>query len=308
MSVIASLEALPTQGLTITALQTLDKVVPGEWSNQTRFDAIIQDVSGITRPGVVAAIRQRAHQLEAASPHYGHAVKVFGAIDMVDTVAAGAAVAGKLTSMFSGLSFLKEFTPKPETTQSLDAGAKLVAEVIGFGLLNGMPTTENGGLARFAGALEDYGRYDLIRIAAWVVFDGLLPLGPGFLPKIIGTFRNVASDHLVGNGAFGAVSAQIPGASPDEKRAFIINSLDTSAEWIQRFVDEKGLTQQGVMDQLQGVLSVTAGGMDYVAAAIDASTNYYAHTGTQTVARTLATHAVDAVRQDVWSRWVAQQA
>ena len=53
------------------------------------------------------------------------------------------------------------------------------------------------------------------------------------------------------------------------------------------------------LGQLDGVLQIAGSGGDYLAAALDASTAYYAHTGTQTVARTLARHAVDAQRRSV---------
>ncbi len=309
MSVVAALEALPESGLTVTALEYLDGVVPGEWSNVRRFDDISAELSGERSPAVLAAIRERALHIEARDPNIARALQVFQLVDSVDQVAAGAAVASKAagiaSSMFGSLGFLEQYTPKPDTTQAIDAGVKLVAEVVAFGLLHGVPTTEPGAVKRFAGALEDYARYDLMRIAAWVVFDGLVPLGPDFLAKITGTLRDAASSSLTANPVFDHLGGQLPGDTAEAKRGFIIEAVDSTSGWIARFIEDKQLTQQGQLAQLQGVLGVADGGLDYVAAALDASTNTTSHTGTQTVARALARRSIDELKEQAWADWVA---
>jgi hypothetical protein len=305
MPVIQTVQSLPTRSLTVTALEALDSVIPGEWTNVTQFDDLIRDVSGEDKPGVVAAIRKQALGLQNENrARYTQALQLYNLVDRMDQVAAGAAVAGKVGDLFGSLGFLKKFTPKPETTQAVDAGLKLVAELLAFGRLHGMPTTGPDGLARFAGALQDYARFDLMRIAAWVVFDGVLPLGPNFVQTITGTFTSLASDKLTSNPVFDKLAGQLPGDSTNEKREFIAKAIDTTGEWVGRFVKEKNLTQRGVLKKLDGVLSVAEGGMDYVAAAIDASTNYYSHTGTQTVGRALARHATDKLQDKVWKQYV----
>ncbi|MFT4621927.1 MAG: hypothetical protein ACI8PZ_000579 [Myxococcota bacterium] len=304
MSVIAAVDALPASGLTVSALGTLDRVVPGEWSNITSFDDLVRDVVPDAPPALIAAVRVRAAALEAADPRYGRALQAFTLVDQIDVAAAGAVAASKVTSMFSSLSFLQQFTPKPDTTQALDAGLKLVAELLAFGLLNGMPTEGNAGLARFAGAIEDYARFDLMRLAAWVTFDGLVPLGPDFISKLTTTFTELAGTALSSNAVFDQLGDRIPGDTIEAKKAFIVQTIGTTGDWVNRFVSEKGLSQDGALQSLQGVLSVADGGLDYVAAALDASTNYTAHTGTQTVGRTLAKHAVDALKEETWRHWV----
>lgn len=310
MTVIQTLEALPTSGLTVSVLQTLDKVVPGEWANVTRFDDLIREVLGAdAKPGVVDDVRTRAMQLQLANPGYARALQVYELVDKVDTVAAAAAAAnqvGNLLGAFGG-GFLQKLTPKPDTTQAIDAGLKLIAELLAFGLLNGVPSATPEGLARFAGAITDYGRYDLVRLSAWVVFDGLVPLGPDFVAKLITTWKGLASDQVAGNAVFQQVAGQLPGASMDEKRAFVVKAIDTTGEWVTRFVKEKQLTQEGVLKQLQGTLGVADSGLDVVAAAIDATTSYYQHTGTQTVARALARHSADQLRNDLWKQYVASR-
>jgi len=308
--VIASLEELPRDGLTVSALEALDFVVPGEWENLTSFDALVAQVTRSDKPALAAAVRQKALAMEQADPAWARALKVYQLVDKVDQVAAATAAAGKVKDLFGGFGgalggLLDQVTPKPETTQSLDAGAKLIAELLAFSQLNGMPTNAEA-VARFVVALGDYGRYDLMRIAAWTVFDGLLPLGPNFVSIISGTFRDLAGSALTEHGAFSSLMGQIPGDSAEAKRAFVVNAIDQTGTWIDGFVQDKGLTQDKVMGQLKGTLSLAEGSMDVVAAAIDASTMYTAHTGTQTVARQLARQAVEELKKETWERYVAE--
>ncbi len=308
MSVIRAVDALPTSGLTITALQLLDRIVPGQWVNTTSFEDILREVSGETKLGVNNALRERAIKLEAGNPRYGQAVKVFTLVDTVDQVAAGAAMASKIGAMFGGLGFLEKFTPKPATSQAIDAGLKLVAEAIAFGLLEGRPTEGSKGLTRFAAALEDYARFDLIRLAGWVVFDGMLPLGPAFVDRVRQSLRGAAAENFASNKAFQALGSHIPGKDIDAKRGFVVDTLDSAADWVTTFVKDKGISQDKVTKQISGALGMVGGGAEVLAAAIDASTNYTAHTGTQTVARALARHAQAGMKEELWRQWVDSRA
>ncbi len=310
MSVIAALEALPTQDLTVRSLQALDRVVPGEWSNVTSFDRMVAEVCGPDAPPkLIAQVRHTATVVEQRDPaRYAQALQIYQLVDRVDQAAAAmsaaSTAASAVSSMFGGLGFLKDVAPKPDTTQAVDAGLKLMAEVLAFGRLQGLPRMDAEGLGRFAAALVDYGRYDLIRIAAWVVFDGVLPLGPDFISRITGTWRGLATSALSSHGIFTAIGDRIPGDSVQQKQGFVIETLETSAGWVDRFVAEKGLTQKGVMAQLDGISGLGGTSLDVVAAAIDASTAITAHTGTQTVARSLARAAHGALREKVWADYV----
>lgn len=311
MSVIAALESLPTTGLTVQALQTLDRVVPGEWSNVTRFDAMVADICGPDAPPrLVAQVRLLAQGIEQRDgQRFSQALQIYQVVDRVDqaaaAVSAASTAASAVSSMFGGLSFLADVAPKPDTTQALDAGMKLVAELLAFSRLHGLPSMDADGIAHFANALADYGRYDLLRIAAWVVFDGVLPLGPDFMAEITRTWRGLATSALSSHGLFDAVGDRIPGDSVADKQGFVISTLETTGDWVNRFIADKGLTQGGVMQQLDSISSLGAGGMDVAAAAIDASTSITAHTGTQTVARALAREAHAALRTKVWNDYVA---
>ena len=307
MSVISAVNALPTSGMTVSALNTLDTFLPGEWSNVTSFDQIVAEICGEGSPAKLhAQVGIVAKRLEAAQgARYSRALQIYTLVDTADQVAAGAAVASKVGAMFGGLSFLQKMTPKPDTTQALDAGVKLIAELLAFGTLNGMPSTDPDGLARFTAALADYARYDLMRIAAWVVIEGMVPLGPDFLAKILSTWKGLATSSLSSNKVFSQLAGQLPGDSMEDKRGYVIQMLDSTGDWIGRFIEEKGITQEGAVAQLQSVVGKVDGGMDYLAAAIDASTAYFTHTGTQTVARALARQAHQTVREDAWKQYLA---
>ena len=70
--------------------------------------------------------------------------------------------------MFKPLSFLKKFTPKPETTQSIDAAVKLTVELVAFGMIRGLPEDASfEQIADFVIALQDYAKEDVMRIGAW---------------------------------------------------------------------------------------------------------------------------------------------
>ncbi len=208
--------------------------------------------------------------------------------------------------MFGGLNFLKKFTPKPDTTQSIDAGLKLVAELLAFCFLHGMPKASLEGVANFVLALNDYGKSDLMRIAAWIIVDGLLPLGPDFMQKIVVAMSDLASGALSNHSAFQKIADYIPGDDIQAKQNFIIKALDAASDWIGNFVEEKGLTPEVVEEKLLRSIQIADGGMDYVAAALDASTSYFSHTGVQTVARVLVQKSYRLVREEVWEEYRLQ--
>jgi hypothetical protein len=56
-------------------------------------------------------------------------------------------------------------------------------------------------------------------------------------------------------------------------------------------VSSKNLSPEKVLGNLQGFMQIADDKLDYVAAFIDMSTNYYEHTGTQTLARRLIERA-----------------
>ncbi len=58
------------------------------------------------------------------------------------------------------------------------------------------------------------------------------------------------------------------------------------------FVSSRNLTQEGVAGNLKKYIDITDNKLDYVSAFLDMTTNYYEHTGVQTLARRLTERAV----------------
>ena len=302
-----ALSSLPTSGVTVSLLNALDSIVPGQWENITSFEAMIPRVTGLTQPGIVEDVRARALALsQDDSKQYDKALWLFQSIDTMDRVAAGATVASKVSDFFGGLDFVKDLAPKPETTQALDAGLKLIAEIMAFGFLKGLPELTFEEVAHFVVALQKYGKADIMRLASWVIVDGMLPLGPNFMRTIIDTTQSVATSKVAGHSIFGAISDRLPGDSPEQKQAFVGRALEQTSSFIEEFVQARGITHESIQQHLGGVIDIADGGADYVAAALDASTNYFSHTGTQTVARALIEEAFEQLQADVWSEYVAR--
>ena len=60
---------------------------------------------------------------------------------------------------------------------------------------------------------------------------------------------------------------------------------------VRSFVGEKKLTHEGILGTIKGFIDVNEERLDYLAGILDLSTNYFQHTGTQTVARRAVTRA-----------------
>jgi hypothetical protein len=61
------------------------------------------------------------------------------------------------------------------------------------------------------------------------------------------------------------------------------------------FVNEHGLTVDNLAGSLGGFMHGIEGKLDYVAAFLDITTNYFEHTGAQSVARSLVSRAVSEI-------------
>jgi hypothetical protein len=60
---------------------------------------------------------------------------------------------------------------------------------------------------------------------------------------------------------------------------------------MSNFVEQRGLTPEKVVKNLQSFVDISNDKLDYVAAFLDMTTNYYTHTGIQTLARRLVERA-----------------
>lgn len=289
-SIVELMDALPEHNLTTMLLNGLDFVVPGEWTNITGFDKMIVEVTGEDDAETVQAIRDRAIVLYSDKDQgYQSAMWIYQTVDNADKALAAAALANKLGDKIPLVGgFMKKVTPNADKAQAIDLCIKLVAEITCFCKINGIPGDSIGD---FMGAVKNYSGEELMRLATLVCVDGMIPLGPDFLKKIQSTIHGISSGELSDNVAFKQISKMIPGDGADGKLGFINNSFDSMKDWMDGFVSSRGLTTEGIMSHIETFIDVSDNKLDYVAAFIDASTNYYEHTGTQTIARSLIDRA-----------------
>ncbi|HEU4409755.1 MAG TPA: hypothetical protein VFS43_31170 [Polyangiaceae bacterium] len=282
------IEDLPQAGVTPAALSALDYLVPGQWVNVTVFEEMIRHVTGETDDGLIQQVGERAIALyNDPNERYQRAVWAFQAVDSLDKAAGMAALANRVGDKISFLSFLDKITPEPDTVQALDLAVKVVAELACFCLVNGLPGDSVGD---FAASLANYEREDAIRLAALVSFDGVIPLGPDFLAKAIDAVQNVSDRDLFNHGAFAKLRSLLPGGEGDQ-RALVQRAVEQAAGPMRAFVEQRGVTREGLLEKLRHVIEISDDKLDYLAAALDMTTNYFEHTGIQSVARRLVSRA-----------------
>jgi hypothetical protein len=275
------LEALPAKNLTTRLLGLLDYVVPGEWQNVTSFEAMIKLVTGEDDQEITQKVGERAIALyRDPAQGYQRAIQVFRLVDNAQGIAGFAALASKVK-------FLEGITPKPDTTQAIDAGVKFVAELTTFCLVNGIP---GDSVADFARSLLDAEKEDRMRLAAWIAYDGLIPLGPGFLGKIIDGIRSLSANQLGSHGRFARIARFLPGGI-DQQKQLVESSLEAARGGVDQFVSERGLTQDSLLERIREHIEVTDNRLDYLAAVLDMATNTFEHTGIQSVARRVISRA-----------------
>lgn len=131
-----------------------------------------------------------------------------------------------------------------------------------------------------------------MRMAALVCIDGLVPLGPNFLQKVQNMLSSEGQSAFTSNPVFSSVSSLIPG---EDKLGFISNSFGSVSGWMTNLVGSAGLTPQNVFAHLEGFIEFSDDKLDFVAAFLDQATNYYEHTGIQTVARALIREAAKGI-------------
>lgn len=288
-SIIKLLDELPTNNMTVKVLKALDYVVPGEWENVVGCDRTIEVVTGESDGDRIREIRNRAIELYNDSDRgYQSALWFYQTIDSADRALGAAAMANKIGEKIGLLGFLNKLTPKADTTQSVDLCLKIVTELLAYSKLNGFPVLNPG---EFVAQLSDnYQGASLMRMAALVCIDGLLPLGPDFLQKVQDTLEGEGSSAFENNAVFGAIANFIPG---DDKFGFIGDTFGAVQGWMDNLVSSVGLTPQGIFDSIGGFLKLSDDALDFVAAFLDQSTDYYQHTGIQTVAKKLILQAAE---------------
>lgn len=293
-SIFELVDNLPTNNITTLMLRSLDSIVPGQWQNLVGFENTIRAVTGETDEEIIQQVGDRAVWLyNDKSQGYRRAMWLYQTVDNADRALGAAALANKVGNkipLMGGL--LTKVTPNPEKAQSLDLCIKLVVELVAFCQINGIPGDSIGDFVR---ALADYSGESLMRMVALICVDGLIPLGPDFLLKAQSTIGGISPKELESNSTFSGVKELIPGGNTKGQLNFIGDSFDSVKGWMANFVADKNLTPQKVMNNLQGFLEFSDSKLDYVAAFLDVTTNYYEHTGTQTLARRLIERAMDEI-------------
>lgn len=275
-------EGLPNSSMTTRMLGALDYLVPGEWSNITNFEEMVKAVTGEEDQSIIQKVGEHALVLYA-DPNNGYqrANHLYTLVDSASTMAGITAMAGKLAEDVSWLNFLGSVTPKPETTQAIDAGLKLVVEMTNFCITNGLP---GDGVGDFIAALGQAAKEDKMRLASWIAFDCFLPLGPEFMITIGDGISN-AVDRLEQSDLYQRVRGMLPGSSVAEHQALMKSNLDGASSFIGDFVSQNSLSREGIFASIRPYLESAEERMDYAAAIIDMSTNVFEHTGAQSVAR-----------------------
>jgi hypothetical protein len=282
-------DELPTGGLTISLLNALDFVAPGEWRNITGFVNTIKHITGESDESLIQQIGDRAVYLyNDGSQGYQTAMRLYQTVDSTDKALGAAALANKVGESISFLGFLDKVTPKADKAQTIDLSLKLVAELVAFCQINGIPGDSIGD---FVASLGEYSGESLIRMVGLVCVDGLIPLGPDFIQKATSGLSQMQPQELEQNSTFKNIQDAIPGNGAGGKLDFIGESFDSVKGWMSNLVDSNNLSPERVLGNLQGFMQIADDKLDYVAAFIDMSTNYYEHTGTQTLARRLIERA-----------------
>jgi hypothetical protein len=289
-SIFELVDELPTGGLTVSLLRSLDFVAPGEWQNTVGFVNTIKSVTGEDDEDLIQQIGERAIYLfNDKSQGYQTALWLYQTVDGTDKALGAAALANKVGEKIPLLGFLNSVTPKPDKAQTIDLTLKLVAELVAFCQINGIPGDSIGD---FVASLGEYSGESLMRMVALVCVDGLIPLGPDFISKAISGINQTNPQELEQNSTFKNIKDVIPGNNAGSKLNFIGESFDSVKGWMSGLVTANNLTPQKVVGNLQNFVDIADDKLDYLAAFLDVATNYYEHTGTQTLARRLIERAV----------------
>ena len=94
------------------------------------------------------------------------------------------------------------------------------------------------------------------------------------------------ADHAL----FQKIAGYLPGGAEGGK-ALIKSTIEGAGSHLTNFVATKGMTQESLLAKVKGFVEVSDDKLDLVAAALDMGTNYFEHTGIQTVSRALVTRA-----------------
>ncbi|MEM6403718.1 MAG: hypothetical protein AAF757_26420, partial [Cyanobacteria bacterium P01_D01_bin.116] len=213
-------DELPTSGITVSVLNALDGITPGHWKNTVGFVNTIKEVTGEEDEDVIQEIGERAIYLyNDRSQGYQKGLWLYQTVDSTDKALGAAALANKVSGkipLFGGL--INRFTPKADKAQTIDLSLKLIAELLAFCSINGIPGDSIGD---FVASLGEYSGESYIRMVGLVCLDGLIPLGPDFIQQAQSALNGMSPKELEDNSTFKQMNDEIPGNSSENKLNFI---------------------------------------------------------------------------------------
>ena len=284
-------DELPTSGITISVLNALDAIAPGHWENIVGFENMIKTVTGEEDEEMIQAIGDRAVYLfNDRSQGYQKGLWLYQVVDSTDKALGMAALANKVSGkipLFGGI--INTLTPKADKAQTIDLSLKIIAELLAFCSINGIPGDSIGD---FLGALGEYSGESFIRMVGLISLDGLIPLGPDFIQLVESKLGGMSPNELEESSTFQQMSDSIPGDSSEGKLNFIGSSFDSVKGWLSDTVSSYDLSPEKITSQLNNFVDFADDKLDYLAAFLDVSTNYFEHTGTQTLAARIIERAV----------------
>ena len=291
-SIVTLVDNLPRRSMTVRLMHALDWIVPGEYTNLVGFEETVRAISGESDFDYIQSVGRRAINLyNDPSQGYQRGLWIYRATDSVQGMAGVTALFAKLGEDLGILGWLRNLTPKEDTTQAIDLAIKLTAEIVAFTTLNGIPGDRVGD---FVESLTDARHETRMRLATLVAADGVLPLGPDFIQKAVAMLGR-GSGQLAENDRFRRLRGMIPGDSVSEQQNFMEHGLSSVKDWVGDFVAKNDITQNRVVQSVSRISDKMEGKLDYAAAFLDMTTDYFEHTGVQSVARSLVTRAVSEV-------------
>ena len=239
-SIYELVDNLPKGGLTVMLLNSLNFAIPGQWDNLVGFENTIKKVTGETDPALIKQIGDRAVWLfNDKSQGYQNALWLYQTVDSTDKALGAAALANKVGENISFLGFLNKITPNHNKAQAIDLSIKLVAELVAFCQINGIPGDSIGD---FVASLGDYSGESLTRMAALVCFDGIIPLGPNFILSATDFLEKLTPKELEENKTFNQIKPLIPGKNSSSQLDFIGQSFGSVTGWMSNFVGSRDIT------------------------------------------------------------------
>ena len=119
--------------------------------------------------------------------------------------------------------------------------------------------------------------------------------GSGYIDKALSFLQKGGPSALEENDSYQRIKSMIPGGSTVEQLGLIQKSVSSVSDWMTSFTKQHDLTADKILGSLKQFIEISDDRLDFVAAMIDETTDYYEHTGIQSVARSLVERAVNEI-------------